>query len=104
MKTCPACQQSYPDEFEYCSRDGAHLAAGLADLRECPYCAEKILGKARVCKHCGRDITQAGKSFLTRDIGCAGVLGVIFLVAGFVFWPFWVLAVLLFILSAIKKK
>ena len=24
--------------------------------RECPYCAEKILLKAKVCKHCGRDV------------------------------------------------
>ncbi len=24
--------------------------------RECPYCAEKILRKAIVCKHCGRDV------------------------------------------------
>jgi len=27
--------------------------------RECPYCAEVILAKARVCKHCGRDIALA---------------------------------------------
>lgn len=24
--------------------------------RECPYCAETILVKAKVCKHCGRDV------------------------------------------------
>jgi uncharacterized membrane protein YdbT with pleckstrin-like domain len=24
--------------------------------RECPHCAERILAKARVCKHCGRDV------------------------------------------------
>ncbi len=24
--------------------------------RECPYCAERILARARVCKHCGRDV------------------------------------------------
>jgi hypothetical protein len=24
--------------------------------RECPYCAEPILARARVCKHCGRDV------------------------------------------------
>jgi uncharacterized membrane protein YdbT with pleckstrin-like domain len=24
--------------------------------RECPYCAEKILARARVCKHCGREV------------------------------------------------
>jgi uncharacterized membrane protein YdbT with pleckstrin-like domain len=27
--------------------------------RECPYCAEPILARARVCKHCGRDVAPA---------------------------------------------
>jgi uncharacterized membrane protein YfcA len=27
-----------------------------ADTRECPHCAETILVKAKVCKHCGRDV------------------------------------------------
>jgi uncharacterized membrane protein YdbT with pleckstrin-like domain len=27
--------------------------------RECPYCAERILARARVCKHCGRDVVPA---------------------------------------------
>jgi hypothetical protein len=26
------------------------------DERECPYCAERILRKARVCKHCNREV------------------------------------------------
>lgn len=25
--------------------------------RECPFCAEKILKKATICKHCGKDVT-----------------------------------------------
>ena len=28
--------------------------------RDCPYCAERILSKARVCKHCGRDVAPQG--------------------------------------------
>jgi hypothetical protein len=24
--------------------------------RECPFCAERILARAKVCKHCGRDV------------------------------------------------
>jgi uncharacterized membrane protein YdbT with pleckstrin-like domain len=24
--------------------------------RECPYCAERILAKARICKHCGKEV------------------------------------------------
>jgi uncharacterized membrane protein YdbT with pleckstrin-like domain len=27
--------------------------------RDCPYCAERILARARVCKHCGRDVVPA---------------------------------------------
>ena len=31
----------------------------LADgMKKCPFCAEMINGDARVCKHCGRDITN----------------------------------------------
>ena len=27
--------------------------------RECPFCAELILIKAKVCKHCGREVPPA---------------------------------------------
>jgi membrane protein YdbS with pleckstrin-like domain/predicted RNA-binding Zn-ribbon protein involved in translation (DUF1610 family) len=45
----------------------APAAAGVASLeprdqrveRDCPYCAERILARARVCKHCGRDVAPA---------------------------------------------
>ena len=26
------------------------------DERDCPYCAERILARARLCKHCGREV------------------------------------------------
>lgn len=29
---------------------------GVREERECPFCAEPILKKAKVCKHCGRDV------------------------------------------------
>jgi uncharacterized membrane protein YdbT with pleckstrin-like domain len=29
------------------------------DERECPFCAERILVRAKVCKHCGRDVSTA---------------------------------------------
>lgn len=29
--------------------------------RECPWCAERILERARVCKHCGRDVQPTGQ-------------------------------------------
>ena len=28
----------------------------VREERDCPYCAERVLVRARVCKHCGRDI------------------------------------------------
>jgi uncharacterized membrane protein YdbT with pleckstrin-like domain len=31
-------------------------SAAPRDERDCPYCAERILKRARVCKHCGRDV------------------------------------------------
>ncbi len=47
-------------------RRGAPSAAGGHTMpaeprveRECPYCAEPILARARVCKHCGRDVAPA---------------------------------------------
>lgn len=35
----------------------AAVAAPDRQERDCPACGERILAKARVCKHCGRDIT-----------------------------------------------
>lgn len=31
--------------------------SGVREERDCPFCAEPILKKARVCKHCGRDVS-----------------------------------------------
>lgn len=37
--------------------DRGAVAAGRPRAeRECPYCAEPILARAKVCKHCGRDV------------------------------------------------
>jgi len=35
---------------------GVGGATQVREERECPFCAELILKKARVCKHCGRDV------------------------------------------------
>ncbi len=35
---------------------GIAQSLNARDERECPYCAELILKKARVCKHCQRDV------------------------------------------------
>ena len=43
------------------SRVGALTSSGSfaapREERECPFCAERILVKAKVCKHCGRDVS-----------------------------------------------
>lgn len=36
--------------------DSAVAGALPRDERDCPYCAERILTRAKVCKHCGRDV------------------------------------------------
>jgi hypothetical protein len=38
------------------AREAANLATESREERECPYCAERILKKARICKHCGKDL------------------------------------------------
>ncbi len=34
----------------------AAAESGPREERDCPYCAERILARAKVCKHCGRDV------------------------------------------------
>jgi uncharacterized membrane protein YdbT with pleckstrin-like domain len=35
---------------------GAGFIGSPREERDCPYCAERILARAKVCKHCGRDV------------------------------------------------
>ena len=49
-------QISASDDGRNALLTGAHPAAGPREERDCPYCAERILVRARVCKHCGRDV------------------------------------------------
>ena len=74
-------------------------------MKTCPFCAENDLqDSATVCKHCGKDISEAEKPFYKRNVDITPFIGIGFAIAGFFFWPLWILAVLLFILSAINKK
>lgn len=72
-------------------------------MKRCPFCAEMVQQAAKICKHCQRDIEDAGKPFWNKKIGCAAPLGVMFVIIGIFFWPLWILAALCFILAAIKK-
>jgi len=40
-------------------RRGVASGAAAREERDCPWCAEPILTRARVCKHCGRDVEPA---------------------------------------------
>lgn len=38
------------------------VGEGPREERDCPYCAERILARAKVCKHCGRDVEPLAAS------------------------------------------
>mgnify|MGYP003575375673 CR=1 FL=1 len=48
--------------------DDARIAFATAgqsqprEERDCPYCAERILTRAKVCKHCGRDVVPLAQA------------------------------------------
>ena len=39
------------------SGDSAPAFGAPRQERDCPFCAERILAKAKICKHCGRDVS-----------------------------------------------
>jgi hypothetical protein len=38
--------------------DNGFIKDANRDERDCPYCAERILARAKVCKHCGKDVAS----------------------------------------------
>ncbi len=55
---CPTCDK---ETLIPASQAPAQSAATIPQAQardevECPWCAERILAKAKVCKHCGKDV------------------------------------------------
>jgi len=57
--------QSQSGQFHSFDPSVSNTAAIPRQVRDCPYCAEPILAKARVCKHCGRDVEPLRESETT---------------------------------------
>jgi len=65
MKTCPTCQHAYPDDVEFCPRDGAHLAAQPTETEA--QLAAGLSRRFRLVRRLGTD--GMGTVFLAEQIG-----------------------------------
>ena len=63
----------------------------------CPACGKEVSKEAEKCPHCGHPIKTKKSS------GCLIFLGVALVIAGFFFWPCFILAILMFIWAAVDK-
>lgn len=52
QSTIVKCQDEYRETQDNTNHVPEILSRGTDDIRECPYCAETIRKKAKVCKHC----------------------------------------------------
>jgi ribosomal protein L40E len=71
-----------------------------AEFKVCHECkSDDIPIQATRCKHCGANL----KSFYNKNIGWY-LIGIIFLLAGFGFWPLWIVALICFILGTLSNR
>ena len=53
---CPLCTSANLIDASLAKEISTSSQISNRDEIECPYCAEKILAKAKLCKHCGKSI------------------------------------------------
>lgn len=70
----------------------------MSNLIDCPSCGIGVSRFSEKCLSCGHPIRPK------RESGCLTVIGVLFVICGFFAWPFWILACLIFILTAVSKS
>ncbi len=59
---CPSCEKETLIPAALAKSEGAASQTQRPEAREeveCPWCAERTLAKAKLCKHCGKDIVTA---------------------------------------------
>jgi DNA-directed RNA polymerase subunit RPC12/RpoP len=59
---CPTCNKETLIPAALANPEGAKDSVPQAvgrDEVECPWCAERILAKAKICKHCGKEVVSA---------------------------------------------
>lgn len=70
------------------------------ETKTCPRCHKKDLEfYAEICKHCGKNVQE----FYDKPIGW-GLLGVIVGLAGFFYWPLFIIAALCLVLQYIQSS
>jgi hypothetical protein len=67
-------------------------------LIDCPSCRTTVSRFADKCLKCGHPIK------IKREDGCLNIIGWVFVIGGFFFWPLWIISCLIFILSAVNKS
>lgn len=53
---CPICRANALISAGSAKAPVQTVAAESRDEVDCPFCAEKILARAKICKHCGKDV------------------------------------------------
>jgi hypothetical protein len=70
----------------------------MANLISCPTCRREVSEDAEKCPHCGHPIKKKSES------GCLVFVGIVMCLAGFFWWPGFIIGILIFIWAAVDKN